>query len=101
MDGELVLLNKTFVHINELGVNIHEGIHCEYNEDAQECFPDFSVYIFFRHDTNEFLYAEGGSSLEVAISNYTNSKICNGKKLEMDYIDKGLLCDIYIGNEYN
>ena len=40
-----IVISGWYVHIPEFGVNLHEGIFCNYDETEQAYLPDFSITV--------------------------------------------------------
>lgn len=85
-DTTKVFKSDAYYLIDEIGVKIHEAVCCEYNEDTLEYDPEFYLYIFYDLHNGNIIYEEGATYLGVAISNFT--------KLDIEYIEDNLRCDL-------
>lgn len=84
-----IYMSKGFIDIKELNAKVHEVIYCiRSNEDYINEEPvyeaDYTGFMFFNSESNEFLYEEGYTSFEAALSNIFKRET------------NTLLCDIYI-----
>ena len=68
-----VWLDKNYLILRGLGLEIHSGVWYEkYEDDKDGNFePDFDFYMFFDAETKVYLYMEQGSSLMTCIHNFT------------------------------
>ncbi len=65
-----IWLEQRALYVKELGVKLRAGYYEVWNEESEEYDMDFDFYMIFDARTNEHLYEEAGSSLEVCIYNY-------------------------------
>lgn len=68
-----IIIQSPYIYVEELEVDIYQGLYETYNKEEQEYQADFDFYIFFDSTTKENIYEEQGSSLEVCIYNYLRS----------------------------
>lgn len=64
-------MEKNYIFISELGIDIHIGIWESWNEEVQEFETDFDFYCFRDSVTKETIYTEQGSLLITCLQNYT------------------------------
>lgn len=57
-DGNQMVISGWWVHIPELGLNLHEGVFCLYDESEKEYLPDFSVTVIKESGQEEWIYYE-------------------------------------------
>ena len=57
-----IVISGFRMYIPELGICIHEGVFCNYDEEEKEYLPDFSITVIMDADTEmkegEWLYYE-------------------------------------------
>lgn len=90
-DGCQLVISGWWVHIPELGINLHEGIFCRYDEKEKEYLPDFSVTVIREEGQEEWLYYEQ-DGFAITLANWLNGKE-NVSNLEQ------MQCFICIPNE--
>lgn len=77
-EGCLIVVSGWWVHIPALGINLHESVFCNYDEEGKEYLPDFSVTAIMEADIQEpegeWLYYEQ-DGFEVTLANYYSRKI--------------------------
>ena len=64
-------MEKNYIFISELGIDIHIGIWESWSEGIQEFKTDFDFYCFRDSVIKETIYTEQGSSLITCLQNYT------------------------------
>jgi len=80
-----IWLEQKALYVRELGIKVRSGYYEVWNEENEEYDIDFDFYMFFDATTNEHLYEEAGSSLEVCIYNYlrvVRKDVINMKEIE-------------------
>ena len=93
-----IVISGFRVYIPELGICIHEGVFCNYDEEEKEYLPDFSITVIMDADTEmkegEWLYYEQDGFL-ITLANYYSGKytlsvlselscvICAGRRMNM------------------
>lgn len=85
-------INKNYIYIPYLGVNIHYALAESFDKEKLEFVNDYDFYVFVNSVTNEHLYSEN-SSLMVCIYNYIKS--LTNITLTMDEIEN-LECELVI-----
>lgn len=77
-DNCLIVLSGWWIHIPALGINLHEGVFCNYDEKEKEYLPDFSLTAIMEADMEqlegEWLYYEH-DGFEVTLANYYSGKL--------------------------
>lgn len=72
-----IVISGFRVYIPELGICIHEGVFCNYDEEEKEYLPDFSITVIMDADTEkkegEWLYYEQDGFL-ITLANYYSGK---------------------------
>lgn len=68
-----IVISGWQVHIPELGLNLHEGIFCNYDEDAGGYLPDFAITVVKEERQDEWLYYEQDGFL-ITLANYLHGK---------------------------
>ncbi len=72
-DYQLVI-SGWWVHIPELGLNLHEGIFCYYDENEEGYLPDFAVTVVKREGQEEWIWYEQDGFL-ITLTNYLYGKM--------------------------
>lgn len=78
-------LERNYIYIPSLELDIHVGIWENWNEDTEEYETDFDYYHFRDSDTKESIYSEQGSGLFTYIHNYTGLAWEEIKNLDCEY----------------
>ena len=68
-----IVISGWYVHIPELGLNLHEGIFCNYDETEQAYLPDFSITVIMEEGQEEWLYYEQDGFV-VTLANFFQGK---------------------------
>ncbi len=68
-----IVISGWQVHIPELGLNLHEGIYCNYDEDEGGYLPDFAVTVVKEEGQDEWLYYEQDGFL-ITLANFLHGK---------------------------
>lgn len=68
-----IVISGWYVHIPELGINLHEGIFCNYDETEQAYLPDFSITVIMEEGQAEWLYYEQ-DGFAVTLANFLQGK---------------------------
>lgn len=68
-----IVISGWYVHIPELGLNLHEGIFCNYDETEQAYLPDFSITVIMEEGQEEWLYYEQDGFV-VTLANFLQGK---------------------------
>ncbi len=58
--------------IKDYQLKIKEGINESWNQETQGYETDHALYLIFDSPTNQLLYTESGSGLEVCLHNFLN-----------------------------
>lgn len=68
-----IVISGWQVHIPELGLNLHEGIFCNYDEEEGGYLPDFAITVVKEEGQDEWLYYEQDGFL-ITLANYLHGK---------------------------
>ena len=68
-----IVISGWQVHIPELGLNLHEGIYCNYDEEEGGYLPDFAVTVVKEEGQDEWIYYEQDGFL-ITLANYLHGK---------------------------
>ena len=68
-----IVISGWQVHIPELGLNLHEGIYCNYDEEEGGYLPDFAVTVVKEEGQDEWLYYEQDGFL-ITLANYLHGR---------------------------
>lgn len=68
-----IVISGWQVHIPELGLNLHEGVFCNYDEAEGGYLPDFAITIVKEEGQDEWLYYEQDGFL-ITLANYLHGK---------------------------
>lgn len=72
-----IVISGWWVHIPELGLNLHEGIYCNYDEEEGGYLPDFAVTVVKEEgqgqEQEEWIYYEEAGFL-ITLANYLHGK---------------------------
>ena len=68
-----IVISGWQVHIPELGLNLHEGVFCNYDEVEGGYLPDFAITIVKEEGQDEWLYYEQDGFL-ITLANYLHGK---------------------------
>lgn len=68
-----IVISGWQVYIPKLGLNLHEGIFCNYDEDAGGYLPDFAITVVKEEGQDEWLYYEQDDFL-ITLANYLHGK---------------------------
>ena len=72
-----IVVSGWWVHIPELGINLREGVFCNYDEAEKEYLPDFSITVIMEAEEE----AEGGwlyyeqDGFEITLANYFGGRM--------------------------
>lgn len=66
-----IILDGPYIRIAELGIDIYPGQYLNYDEEEDEYFPDFTIYVFMDEGSFDVVYDEGYTSLFAAVHNFT------------------------------
>lgn len=85
-EGYLIVVSGWWVHISALGINLHKGVFCNYDENEKEYLPDFSLTAIMEADTEqpegEWLYYEQ-DGFEVTLANYYSGRLAMAEISEL------------------
>ena len=83
--GKMQIIREVgYIYIKDLDMDIYNGYIYKCSPRTLECKLLSSVYLFYEHDTNNFIYGEHVSSLPNAILNYCEK----AEEPEVDSYDK-------------
>ncbi len=68
-----IVISGWQVHIPELGLNLHEGVYCNYDEDEGGYLPDFAITVVKEEGQDEWIYYEQDGFL-ITLANYFHGK---------------------------
>lgn len=68
-----IVISGWQVHIPELGLNLHEGIYCNFDEEEGGYLPDFAVTVVKEEGQDEWLYYEQDGFL-ITLANYLHGR---------------------------
>lgn len=68
-----IVISGWQVHIPELGLNLHEGIYCNYDEEEGGYLPDFGITVVKEEGQDEWLYFEQDGFL-ITLANFLHGK---------------------------
>jgi hypothetical protein len=68
-----IVISGWQVHIPELGLNLHEGIYCNYDEEEGGYLPDFAITVVKEEGQEEWLYFEQDGFL-ITLANFLHGK---------------------------
>ena len=68
-----IVISGWRVHIPELGLNLHEGIFCNYDGEEGGYLPDFAVTVVKEEGREEWIYYEQDGFL-ITLANYLHGK---------------------------
>ncbi len=75
-DDYQLVISGWWVHIPELGLNLHEGIFCSYDEQEGEYLPDFAVTVIKEvgQGQEDWVYYEQDGFI-ITLANWLNGKV--------------------------
>lgn len=73
-----IVVSGWWVYIPELGLNLHEGIFCNYNKEEDAYLPDFSLTVVKEEGQEEWLYYEQDGFV-ITLANYLHGKMSLGQ----------------------
>lgn len=68
-----IVISGWWVHIPKLGLNLHEGIFCNYEKEEGGYLPDFAVTVVKEEGKEEWIYYEQDGFL-ITLANYLRGK---------------------------
>lgn len=68
-----IVISGWRVYIPELGLDLHEGIFCNYDKEEGGYLPDFAVTVVKEEGQDEWLYYEQDGFL-ITLANYLHGK---------------------------
>ena len=84
-----IVISGWQVYIPELGICLHEGVFCNYDEEEKAYLPDFSITIIMDADTEmkegEWLYYEQ-DGFEITLANYYSGKLAMSAVSELSCV---------------
>lgn len=69
-----IVISGWWVHIPQLGLNLHQGIFCCYDEEAGGYLPDFAVTVIKEEGQEEWIYYEQDGFL-VTLANFLHGEM--------------------------
>ena len=83
-----IVISGWWVNIPELGLNLHEGIYCNYDEAEGGYLPDFAVTVVKEEGQEEWIYYEQDGFL-ITLANYLHGK------MDLGHLEQ-LFCFIHV-----
>jgi len=80
-----IWLEGRVLYVKKYDIKIRAGYYEAWDEESEKYEIDFDFYMFFNAATNEHLYEEAGSSLEVCLYNYLTSN--KNEMLTMEQVE--------------
>ena len=84
-----IVISGWQVYIPELGICLHEGVFCNYDEEEKAYLPDFSVTVIMDADTEmkegEWLYYEQ-DGFEITLAIYYSGKLAMSAVSELSCV---------------
>ena len=68
-----IVISGWWVHIPELGLNLHEGVFCNYDGEEGGYLPDFAITVVKEEGQEEWIYYEQDGFL-ITLANYLHGK---------------------------
>ena len=68
-----IVISGWQVHIPELGLSLHEGIYCNYDEEEGGYLPDFAITVVKKEGQEEWIYYEQDGFV-ITLANYLHGK---------------------------
>ena len=68
-----IVISGWWVYIPDLGLNLHEGIFCNYDEEEGGYLPDFAITVVKEEEQEEWIYYEQDGFL-ITLANYLHGK---------------------------
>ncbi len=68
-----IVISGWQVHIPKLGLSLHEGIFCNYDEEEGGYLPDFAITVVKEEGQDEWIYYEQDGFL-ITLANYLHGK---------------------------
>lgn len=72
-EGYQIVISGWWVHIPELGLNLHEGVFCNYDGEEGGYLPDFAVTVVKEEGQEEWIYY-GQDGFLITLVNYLHGK---------------------------
>ncbi len=83
-------VSQLTLYLKNYQLKIKEGIHESWDEETKDYETDHDLYLILDSQTNQLLYTESGSSLEVCLHNFLRE---NAISLEWEDI-QNLDCEV-------
>lgn len=74
----VVVISGWWVHVPELGLNLYEGIFCNYDKEEGAYLPDFSVTVVKEEGEEEWIYYEQDGFV-ITLANFLHGKMDIGQ----------------------
>ncbi len=68
-----IVISGWQVHIPELGLNLHEGVYCNYDGEEDGYLPDFAITVVKEEGQDEWIYYDQDGFL-ITLANYLHGK---------------------------
>lgn len=73
-----IVISGWRVHVPELGLNLYEGIFCNYDKEEGAYLPDFSVTVVKEEGEEEWIYYEQDGFV-ITLANFLHGKMDIGQ----------------------
>ena len=73
-----IVISGWWVHVPELGLNLCEGIFCNYDKEEDANLPDFSVTVVKEEEEEEWIYYEQDGFV-ITLANFLHGKMDIGQ----------------------
>lgn len=73
-----IVISGWWVHVPELGLNLYEGIFCNYDKEEDAYLPDFSVTVVKEEEEEEWIYYEQDGFV-ITLANFLHGKMDIGQ----------------------
>lgn len=77
-DNYEIVISGWWVHIPELGLNLHGGIFCNYDKEEDAYLPDFSITVVKEEGQEEWIYYEQDGFV-ITLANLLHGKMDIGQ----------------------
>lgn len=86
-----IVISGWRVYIPELGLNLHEGVFCNYSKEDDSYLPDFAVTVVKEEGEEEWLYYEQ-DGFAITLVNYLHGE------MDLEQVEQ-LFCFIHMPDE--
>ncbi|NCE79365.1 hypothetical protein [Turicibacter sp. TS3] len=83
-------VSQLTLYLKDCQLKIKEGIYESWDEETKDYQTDHDLYLIFDSQTNQLLYTESGSGLEVCLHNFLH-----WQEISLEWEDiQGLDCEV-------